>query len=146
MADAIDWEASQGGQSVLLKPRKLSRAELSQKAWEKVEEEIRTETGIPFVSKAYFDSRNEFVIRLRGTSDRTVRMEWGEYRVISKGVMPNLWKDFVFKGEGKSPYALGPEMEKWVNAIIKWARSLDGKAEMEAANRQAQTKAPAAGV
>lgn len=142
MADAIDWEASQGGHSVLLKPRKLSKAELSRRAWDKIAEEIRNETGIPSVSYSYFDTKNEFVVRLRGTADRIVRMEWGEMRVISKGVYPNLWKDFTFKGEGKSPYAQMPEMEKWVTAIMKWARSLDGKAELEAANgTQAKTQA-----
>ncbi len=136
MAESIDFSTGKP-----LRPRELTRVEQSQKAWEAIEEEIRTETGVPLVSKSYFDKSNEFEIRLRGTPDKIAKMEWGENRVLGKGIMPNLHKDFRFKGEGKSAWAQRPEMEKWVREIVKWARSLDGKAEMDAAEHGRAAKA-----
>lgn len=144
MAESIDIESFGTGHSRLLKNDgpKDQRAIRMRAAWEQIETEIREETGIPTVSYAYFDKTNTFVVRLRGTKDKTVRMEWGEYRVVEKGVMPFLHKDFEFKGEGKSPYLNKTDMEKWLTQIYKWARSLDGKKEMEDANGQApQAKA-----
>ena len=144
MAEAIDWEASQAaGRTVVAKdgPRD-QRAIRHNAAWEKVVEEIQRETGIPIVVKSYFDTKNEFVVRLLGTPDRVIKDQFGQARVLTSGVMPNLKKDFTFKGEGKTSWANGTEMEKWVREIIKWARSLDGKREMEIADgKEAAPKA-----
>ena len=131
MADAIDWEAS-GSRSVLAKPPEKTKAQKTRDAWIETAEEIRTETGIPFVSYAYFDTRNEFTVILRGTADRIEYVN-GREIIRSRGVMPGLSKDFTFKGEGKSPYANRTEMEKWTREIYKWAKSLDGRKEIEAA-------------
>lgn len=146
MAEAIDWEASQAaGRTVVAKdtgPRD-KRALRSAAAWERVAEELRNETGIPSISYAYFDTKNEFVVRLRGTPDRVIKDQFtGQARILTNGIYPNLHKDFTFKGEGKSGYLTGTEMEKWVREIIKWARSLDGKREMEIADgKEAAPKA-----
>lgn len=138
MTDFYDPETKQAPP-----PRKLSRAEITGNFWAQIAEEIRVETGIPRVDYSYFDNRNEFEVRLRGQPAKRVMTEFGLQRIIGPGIMENLHKDFVFKGEGKSPYANRTEMEKWQGAIIKWAKSLDGKAEMEASNgtqTQAQAK------
>ncbi len=127
MAESIDFSTGKP-----LRAPEPTRQELHQRAWEAFVEEIRNETGIPVVSKAYYDKANEFEIRLRGTPDR-VKLEFGIERLMSRGIMPNLNKNFTFKGEGKTAWAMRSEMEKWSTQIIKWARSLDGKAEMEAA-------------
>ena len=143
MAEAIDWEASQAsGTTKPARGRKPTRAELTRAAWQKVERELQEETGIPRIDYSYFDTRNEFVVRLRGTPPKRIVHVGGQIEEVAPGIMWGFKKDFTFKGEGKSGYLTGTEMEKWVREIIKWARSLDGKREMEIADgKEAAPKA-----
>lgn len=144
MAESIDIESFGTGHSRLLKNDgpKDQRAIRTRAAWDDLVKELTEETNIPHISYSYFDKTNTFEVRLRGSKDKIVRMEWGEMRVIEKGIMPFLHKNFIFKGEGKSAYFNKADTEKWLIQIYKWARSLDGKKEMEDANgTQAQAKA-----
>lgn len=126
-----------------IKPRKLTRVEITRNAWDRILAELREETNIPTISYAYYDKKNEFEIRLRGTRDQYMRTEYGEMRLLQQGIYPRLSKTFSFKGEGKTPYASTDEMEKWQGAVMKWFKSLDGQRELvEASEIPANLEVP----
>lgn len=143
MAEAIDWDASGGGRSVLLKETgpKDKRMLRAAAAWEAFVKELSEETGIPHISYSYFDTKNYFEIRLRGRPETVRYGLGGERQVIAKAIMPGFAKNFEFKGEGKTGYFNKADTEKWLVQIMKWARSLDGKREMGIDGTQAQAKA-----
>ena len=85
------------------KPPPPTKAEITRRAWEDTLMELKAETNIPTIGYSYFDTKNEFEVRLRGTRDQYMRTEYGEMRFLQRGIYPRLHKNFNFKGEGKSP-------------------------------------------
>lgn len=126
-------------------PVKLTKAQQSRNAWNDVREELLRETEIPNISYSYSDTKNEYVIRLRGQKEKWGRTDFGAMVLVEKGKWPRFAKDFIFKAEGKTGNPDRGEIEKWQGQIMKWFKSIDGQNELKASevehdNGQAQAK------